>query len=325
MKKIVSLIIIFILLGIIFCSCLVFSKDTNLESQRNFIINKALQKLENIEKNIILNQNNISFDLKIREENGEWKDENLTAYIGSIIEFEIKIDTNIVYPLLTAAISLPITDNGPMFNYRENSEDISKEPLIFDASDEVVFFTWVPLVPTLFPKSITCTFKATLQEIGFGNITGVFAVVIDFDTQLAENKTDSINITSKMLPNPEKPNKPEGPTSGVIYENYTYTSSTTDPNGDQVYYKWDWGNEISAWDGPYDSGYIITAIHLWPVEGKFPVRVKAKDTDENESPWSDPLFVSIPKNKAINMPLFLQKIFQRFSFFEKISVIINDL
>jgi hypothetical protein len=315
MKKIVSLIIIFFLLESIFCSCLVFSKDTNLKFRPNLIFNKALQKLENIKKNMVSYQNNISFDLKIREENGEWKDENLTAYIGSVIEFEIKIDTNRGYPLLTAILKLPSTNDGPMFDYIENSEDSSRPTSIFEASDEEVVFIWLPY---LFLKPITCTFEARIQEIAYGNISGICVGVLDFEKNINDTKTDSINITSKIFPNPEKPDKPQGPTSGFIFENYTYLSSTIDPNGDQVYYKWDWDDEISDWDGPYDSGYIITAIHSWSANGTYYVRVKAKDTDENESPWSDPLVVSIPKNKAINIPMFLQKILHRFPILNKI-------
>jgi uncharacterized protein YxeA len=318
MKKIVSLIIIFFLLVSIFCSCLVFSKDTNLKSRPNLIFNKSLQKLKNIEKNMVLYQNNISFDLKIREENGEWKDENLTAYIGSIIEFKIEIQTIRAYPYsLTAALTLPNTDDGQMFDYIENSEYSSKKTTFFDATDEAVAFIWLPVLKSI---SITCSFKARIKEIASGNISGVGMGVIDEDH--FDFKNDSINITSIMLPNPEKPDKPQGPTSGFIFENYTYSSSTTDPNGDQVYYKWDWDNEISDWDGPYDSGYKITAIHSWSANGTYHVRVKAKDTYENESPWSDPLVVSIPKNKAINIPLFLQRILHRFNI---LNIILNQI
>jgi hypothetical protein len=300
MKKIVCLFIIFFLFVSIFCSCLVFSKDTNLKSRPNLIFNKSLQKLENIEKNMVFNQNNISFDLKIREENGEWKDENLTAYIGSIIEFKIKIQTTRAYPYsLTAALTLPNTDDGLMFDYIENSEYSSKKTTFFDATDEAVAFIWLPVLKSI---SITCSFKARIKEIASGNISGVGIGFIDEDH--FDYKNDSINITSKKLPNPEKPNKPQGPVSGFISENYTYSSSTTDPYDSDLYYRFDWGdNTYSEWIGPNPSGIPIKINKSWGYAGNFFVKVQAKNKEEFVSVWSDSLKVDIKEKLEITKPI----------------------
>ena len=59
------------------------------------------------------------------------------------------------------------------------------------------------------------------------------------------------------------------------------------------------------WLGPFDSGCEINVTHIWDVEGDYEIRVKAKDTCDAESEWSDPLVVSMPKNKAFNL-IFLQ-------------------
>ena len=69
-----------------------------------------------------------------------------------------------------------------------------------------------------------------------------------------------------------------------------------------MYYKWDWGDEVSNWDGPYNSGDLVTKSHIWSNKGTYAVKVKAKDTSDVESVWSDPLQISMPKNKAINTP-----------------------
>ena len=110
---------------------------------------------------------------------------------------------------------------------------------------------------------------------------------------------------------PTKPSTPTGPTSGKTGTSCSYSSSTTDIDGDKVYYKWDWGDEISGWDGPYNSGDPVTASHIWSNQGTYAVKVKAKDdpngdgdlSDGTESVWSDPLSVSMPKNKTTNRPL----------------------
>lgn len=301
MKKIISLSVIFFLLGSIFCSCLVFSKNTNLEPRPDFIFGKIMQNLNDIEKNIVFKTDNISFHLKIREENGEWKDENLTTYIGSIIEFEIDIETHRSYPLsLTVALKLPSTDNGPMFDYIENEEYSTRPTTLFEANDETVAFIWFPVLKSSI--SVTCGFKARIQEISSGNISGLCVGLIDED--YFDSTEDSINITSKKSPNPEKPVKPEGLISGFISENYTYSSSAIDPYDRDLYYRFDWGdNTYSEWVGPYPSGFLVQANKSWGNSGNFYVRVQAKNLEGFLSVWSDSLKVNIRDKIEIVKPV----------------------
>jgi hypothetical protein len=137
----------------------------------------------------------------------------------------------------------------------------------------------------------------------------------------------TINATNNP---PNKPNKPSGITSGKIGTTHSYSSSTTDPNGDYVYYWFDWGDGTnSGWDGPHISGDNVTLSHSWTRLGTYPIKVKVKDIHGNESVWSDPLVISIPKTKISNLILqllyrifehfpLLEKIIQRFPIFEKI-------
>jgi len=123
---------------------------------------------------------------------------------------------------------------------------------------------------------------------------------------------------------PNKPAKPSGTTSGKKGEEYTYSTSTTDPDGDQVWYKWDWGDEISGWDEPYDSGDTVTVSHIWHEKGSYVIKVKAKDEHGKESEWSDPLEVAMPKNKAINpLLLFLERLMEQFPVLEMLLQQIN--
>jgi|GEM_PF-6807120 len=50
--------------------------------------------------------------------------------------------------------------------------------------------------------------------------------------------------------------------------------------------------------------------------------VKAKDVHGEESPWSDPLAISMPKNKAINP--FLERLIERFPILEQILQLLYD-
>jgi hypothetical protein len=96
---------------------------------------------------------------------------------------------------------------------------------------------------------------------------------------------------------PNKPSKPSGPSSGNANVEYVYTTSTIDPDGGQIFYMWDWGDGgYSQWLGPYNSGEECSVSHMWSSRGNYEIKVKAKDTSNAESEWSDPLPVSMPKN-----------------------------
>jgi hypothetical protein len=123
-----------------------------------------------------------------------------------------------------------------------------------------------------------------------------------------ENKNSDgllIKVSSFENQRPNKPTKPSGPNKGKPDTEYTFsTNVVTDPDGDLVYYKWDWG------DGNYSELLDTTeASYTWIYEDNFEIRVMAIDENGGESDWSDPLTFSTPKNKAINKPNinFLEK------------------
>lgn len=98
---------------------------------------------------------------------------------------------------------------------------------------------------------------------------------------------------------PDKPEKPSGLSEGKPSVEYYFNTSTLDPDNDQVYYKWSWGDgNISNWLGPYDSGEIVNASHVWSQKGTYYIKVKAKDQLGFESDWSESATINIIKNKA---------------------------
>ena len=102
---------------------------------------------------------------------------------------------------------------------------------------------------------------------------------------------------------PTQPTQPVGPTLGIWNIQYSYTSSATEPDSEQVYYLFDWGDgSSSGWLGPYSSGQTITGSHIWAVLGNFDVKVKAKDIWGASSSWSEPLVVTITDNNPPNTP-----------------------
>ena len=121
---------------------------------------------------------------------------------------------------------------------------------------------------------------------------------------------------------PLKPATPSGPHSGKMRATYNYTTNTTDPDGDKIYYLFSWGDgTTSGWIGPKKSGYTLQASHSWTRSGSYDIRVEAKDQHGAISEWSDSLSITMPKSKQFNN-LFIQQLINRliyrFSFFEKI-------
>ena len=112
--------------------------------------------------------------------------------------------------------------------------------------------------------------------------------------------TDSLLIKISAFDNqrPDKPDTPTGPTKGTPGLEYTFTTSGTDPDGDDITYRWDWDDgTISDWLNTTE------ASHSWDVQYNYDIRVKTKDEHGGESDWSDPHTIMIPRSKIVNRPL----------------------
>lgn len=86
---------------------------------------------------------------------------------------------------------------------------------------------------------------------------------------------------------PNTPQAPAGPDNGTTNTSYTFTATTTDPEGDDVAFKFDWGDgSQSNWTSYIDSGSSTSMSHSWSAEGTYYVKAKAKDIYSVESGWS---------------------------------------
>ena len=79
---------------------------------------------------------------------------------------------------------------------------------------------------------------------------------------------------------PASPGTPIGPTEGEVGVEYTYNiNSIMDPEGDETYYKFYWGDgETSSWLGPFQPGEEVTASHIYSLCKNYEIRVKSRDT-----------------------------------------------
>ena len=133
-------------------------------------------------------------------------------------------------------------------------------------------------------------------------------IEVNQDCEIVWEKTGlSIPMDAERLPViiPNTPNTPSGATSGKPGQAYDFSTSATHPNGGQLYYQWKWGDgNKSGWLGPYESGETITTSYTWAEQGDYEVRVKAKDGEDIDSVWSDPLVVTMPRKRTVSNPIF---------------------
>jgi C1A family cysteine protease len=125
-------------------------------------------------------------------------------------------------------------------------------------------------------------------EYGSLNIDSSGIIWVDYDPESVEWPCESSNP-------PDKPTL-TGPTNGKVNEVYTYTASATDPDGDDIFYLFDWGDGTnSGWLGPYASDVQASSSHSWSQQETYTIKAKAKDIYGAESGWAT-LPVTMPKN-----------------------------
>jgi hypothetical protein len=125
-------------------------------------------------------------------------------------------------------------------------------------------------------------------------------------TFVNSSEENVVMISGERADSTYHPNQPPtpptitGPHYGKTNTMYTFSlGSITDPNGDQLYGLWDWGDgEISGWLGPYIPGETMGASHAWSEPGNYTIRVKLKDSFGAESDWSAPFFITIVELKT---------------------------
>ncbi|EMR74348.1 Y_Y_Y domain-containing protein [Thermoplasmatales archaeon SCGC AB-539-N05] len=156
---------------------------------------------------------------------------------------------------------------------------------------------------------------ATVSKSHTWNTAGTYDVKVRaYDNKAwsdwSQAKTVTISEYTPPPPDnnpPNVPSKPSGPIIAETGENYTYSTDTTDVEGNDIYYWFDWDDGTnSGWIGPKTSGEECETNHSWETPDDYDVKVKAKDIYNAESGWSDSLTVKIEasstENHAPNKP-----------------------
>lgn len=104
-------------------------------------------------------------------------------------------------------------------------------------------------------------------------------------------------------PHSNPPSNPiiEGPINGSYGIEYTFTFTSIDVDGDDIFYYVEWGDYSSGeWSDQLPSGTEWETYHTWQDTGAFVIKAKAMDVNGAESGWST-WTITMPRSKPMNL------------------------
>jgi hypothetical protein len=124
----------------------------------------------------------------------------------------------------------------------------------------------------------------------------------------------SVGISNWYIMGNTKPNTPSitGDVSGKVKKPYTYNFTATDPDGFNLSYFVDWGdNTTTDWTTFTPSGATIQLTHTWMKKGTYTIKCKVEDRAQNQSTWAT-LSVTMPYSYNIPFMHIWERLLQRF-------------
>lgn len=120
-----------------------------------------------------------------------------------------------------------------------------------------------------------------------------------YDGTTDEDEADlKYALGDNTVPDNNPPNPPtiSGETYGEVGVEYEYTFNAVDPDGDDIYYLIDWGDNSTSYSAIFPSGEELTRRHRWSEQGMYTIKAMAIDFLNAESDWAT-LEVTMPVNQ----------------------------
>ena len=141
--------------------------------------------------------------------------------------------------------------------------------------------------------------------VGIILCTLLITTVASFSVSAFELDTDRESITNNMIRLNSPPDAPTiiAPEQVGRGRTFSVQTVTTDPDGDDVYYRYElWGNK-DTWKGPFQSGAEHDQKFKFIVPpGTYVLGAQAKDIHGAESDWTY-TEITVTKSKSIASPL----------------------
>ncbi len=136
---------------------------------------------------------------------------------------------------------------------------------------------------------------ATLSNTGIVNpgfevdVAGTYTVQLIVNDGTVNSAPDTVTISTENSA-PVADAVPSGPISGFIETDFSFSTTASDADDDELEYRFDWG------DGLQSSWGASSRSHSWSDTGDFCVKTRARDTQGALSQWSNCHTISISEN-----------------------------
>ena len=203
--------------------------------------------------------------------------EEITVYVDFTVRFKIDLTYYGNYDLKSISI---LDELHSSMEFADNAD-----PQETQISGNLIWWNFTEALND--SETISIEFDA-LAKTGTGSSPGLnIATVNALENGLPFVKSDQAGVIVKTNQPPSAPDI-TGDTNGLEGQVLTFEAISSDPDGDNIYYKFDWGNgQFSDWLGPKPSGQEISTTNSWDNAGTYNVRAKAKDSSLGfESDWS---------------------------------------
>jgi len=192
------------------------------------------------------------------------------------------------------APNTPSLPSGPTNGRINVAYDFSTSTTDPDGDSVAYQFDWGDNSDTTwtqhYPGGQTISQSHTFTSIGTFNIK----VKAKDKDNIESGWSSPLVITIAVNQAPNTPSTPNGPSSGYTNIPYTFSSSATDPDGENIAIRFDWGNGVvSNWSNYVTSGTTISMSYSYPNAGTYYIKAQAKDILGDTSAWSTPHTITI--------------------------------
>ena len=204
----------------------------------------------------------------------------------TLAEYEIELFES--YQQQNLPPNTPTVPVGPTSGTVGEEIDFSTSAVDPNGDDVAIRFDWgdgiISNWSTYVPSGQTVTMSHTWSTPGTYYVK---AQAKDVNGAISDwSAGHEVVITHANNP-PNAPSTPSGPDNVQVGEDVTFTTSTLDPDGDNVAIRFSWGDgDTSDWSSYVPSGQSVSMSHTYTTAGTYYVKAQAKDVNGATSGWS---------------------------------------
>jgi ribosomal protein S27E len=194
----------------------------------------------------------------------------------------------------------PITPSGPTSGFPGTSYEYSTSTT--DPNDDQIFFTFDWGDGTTSETDYVNSQVQVLESHSWQN-SGNYHVKIKATDVHGATSGWSNSVIIEINTPPETPTRPSGPSEGENGISYYFTSRSSDPDGDNIKYTFDWGDGTTTVSNFVNSNITANRSHTWSDPGNYQIKVKVTDTYGSHSDWSKIFTIVVLENNPPNIIL----------------------